>query len=327
MFDANFSYFLPYFLPSIFLLGFVSSYTDLKSHKIKNSHLLIFLLYSISVYSFLLLFNKLPISFSILLINFLIAAAIGIILYFTGLWAAGDSKLFIAYSLLIPSCRYCPLLKFPSLVLFVNIALVGTMGAIIISSKDFFSNPNVHFHRLASKENLNSLFKSIIIIFSLTWLLMRLFISIKFLKGPIIFLFLYIFYFLLYKIIEKHKKYVKEILIGMISIGIILRIIFQPQFFSSLSSVLNYFLRILKYTLFFQILRFTFLGKKDKKPKNISESKEESQIMPEHASDFNLQDLHKNSIVAFAPYMFIGALTINSPLILYVMQFLNLLRK
>jgi len=327
MTNPNFSYFLPYFLPPIFLLGFISSYTDLKSHKIKNTHLFVFLLYSISVYSILLIFNKSPIGFTSLLINFLIASAIGIILYSVGLWAAGDSKLFIAYSLLIPGCRYCSLLKFPSLVLFVNITLVGTIGAIIISSKDLFSKPDIYLHKLVSKENFNSLLKSIIIIFSLTWLIMRLFNSIKFLKGPISFLFLYIFYFVLYRIIGRYNQHSKKILTGVILTGIILRLIIQPQFFSSLSYVLNYFLRILKYTIFFQLLRFIFLRKKDKKLKNISESKEESQILPEYTIGLKTQDIYKNSIVAFAPYMFIGALTINSPLILYTTQFLNLLRQ
>jgi len=137
-------------LPVIFFIGLVTSYEDIKYGKIRNKwiilglgwgavvFLLCFIWYFIASPVSELYYSKvmhlpvdsfLPVytfNLSFLLkslVNFLTAAATGFALWRFNSWAAGDAKLFLVYSLLIPLFHYQQsyLPIFPSFILLVNI--------------------------------------------------------------------------------------------------------------------------------------------------------------------------------------------------------------
>jgi Flp pilus assembly protein protease CpaA len=89
-----------YYLLAILLVSVFISYEDFKKSVIRNKYLtllsLILLLYFIQNFSF---YAEIAKTF---LINFSLTLFITFLLYFVGFWPAGDAKLFIIYSLLIP---------------------------------------------------------------------------------------------------------------------------------------------------------------------------------------------------------------------------------
>ncbi len=111
------------FLPIIFFIGFITSYEDIKIDKIRNKWIILGLFYSLIVYSSmwaLYLLNKkslLGIKIESLLnqivqtsdkqiVNILISALVAYLLWHFKMWGAGDAKLFICYSALIPLGQY-----------------------------------------------------------------------------------------------------------------------------------------------------------------------------------------------------------------------------
>jgi len=97
-----------FFLPGIIALGLMTSYTDIKNGKISNKHILFALIYSLIVYVILIFTVEnirvdyfVELGFMLPLMLF-----IGFIIWYVGLWTAGDAKLFFAYSALIPLSVY-----------------------------------------------------------------------------------------------------------------------------------------------------------------------------------------------------------------------------
>lgn len=98
-----------WFLPGIILLGILTTYTDLKEGKIKNKHIIMALAYSFITYSILIFLSLGTIRagyFIELLIMCFLSLIIGFIVWYAGLWTAGDAKLFLAYSSLVPLSVY-----------------------------------------------------------------------------------------------------------------------------------------------------------------------------------------------------------------------------
>lgn len=97
-----------YFLPFIIFMGLVTSYEDIKYKKIRNIWILLSIVYSLTILFLVIIstqvINKSYISTFIL--NAIIAAAVGFAFWNFGLWSAGDGKLFIAYSTLVPLSVY-----------------------------------------------------------------------------------------------------------------------------------------------------------------------------------------------------------------------------
>ncbi|MBL7056500.1 prepilin peptidase [Candidatus Woesearchaeota archaeon] len=94
-------------LPAIFFIGIITSYEDIKYKKIRNKWVLSALLYSIFI--FLGIFLKIIPTNEILsraylfsyFLNLIFAFFVGILIWVTNLWSAGDAKLFMAYAVLI----------------------------------------------------------------------------------------------------------------------------------------------------------------------------------------------------------------------------------
>jgi len=111
------------FLPVIFFIGFLTSYEDIKTSKIKNRVIIFVSIYCLAIYlsawavnllvyykilnSGLGIFvNPLIWNFPKWCINLLVSAGVAYLLWHFKTWGAGDAKLFIAYVMLIPIGQY-----------------------------------------------------------------------------------------------------------------------------------------------------------------------------------------------------------------------------
>ena len=92
----------------IIILGFLTSYTDIKSRKIKNTHLLFAATAGLFAYIYLII-NQIIIPDINFGLNLLLGIGIGAVLYFTDTWGAGDAKLFAVCCLLMPTEKYSKL--------------------------------------------------------------------------------------------------------------------------------------------------------------------------------------------------------------------------
>ncbi len=114
-------------LPAILFIGIITSYQDFKCGKIKNKWIIFGIAYSLFVYLFFSLFyfgfGEINTRYLIHLgVNLLFAIFVGFSLWNLKVWAAGDGKLFIVYSFLIPLSVYASSSQswFPSLDILVN---------------------------------------------------------------------------------------------------------------------------------------------------------------------------------------------------------------
>jgi len=116
-------------LPVVFLLGVISSYTDIKDHIIKNSLVFGCIAYGILVHFF---FST---ELYLYLINLIISLAVGFGFYALRVWAAGDAKLFLAFVALLPLELYGESIipYFYSSGLFFNIFLISFLFIFFLS--------------------------------------------------------------------------------------------------------------------------------------------------------------------------------------------------
>ncbi len=98
----------------ICLVGFIVSYTDLKKGIIKNN-----IVFPAMAAAFFLNFLN-GFSFSEFFLNGILAFLLGFLLWLSGLWSAGDSKLFLAFALLFPLPFFSTASLFPAFTILVN---------------------------------------------------------------------------------------------------------------------------------------------------------------------------------------------------------------
>ena len=98
----------------ICLLGFFTSYTDLRKGLIENR-----VVFPAIGIAFALSFLN-GAGFAGFLVNGLFALLFGLVLWFAKLWTAGDSKLFLAFALLFPLSLYQESALFPSFSILIN---------------------------------------------------------------------------------------------------------------------------------------------------------------------------------------------------------------
>jgi len=123
------------FIAPLLLIGFFTSYSDIKYGKIKNSYLKIGFIYICCLYFFLFIYSQYFLHANNykyllgLLLNSSICLIVGYLLWHFNLWAAGDAKLLVIYSLLIPLETYINnyISYFPSLII-----LIDTITLIVI---------------------------------------------------------------------------------------------------------------------------------------------------------------------------------------------------
>lgn len=107
-------------LLTIIAFGAITSYTDIKLGKIKNTHIILLLITGLIVNIFIT--NTLLSSPLQTVVNSSIALLIGFTMWCMGLLSTGDAKLFLGFSLLLPITAYKHgyIQYFPSFVILIN---------------------------------------------------------------------------------------------------------------------------------------------------------------------------------------------------------------
>lgn len=110
------------FLPAVLLLGCFTSWEDFKTSRIRNQWIKRALIYAVSAYFLIGIFSlpffkkmtqTLGVDLSVLLwhfdrwcVNLTVSCVAAYLLWYHKMWGAGDAKLFICYSALIPMSQY-----------------------------------------------------------------------------------------------------------------------------------------------------------------------------------------------------------------------------
>ena len=171
---------LIYFLPAIFLLGIITSYEDTKDGKIRNKWVAAALVYAFIAYSVLITYFYFTSGINQhylieLLTNFLFAITVGFGAWYFCIWTAGDGKLFIAFSALIPLSVY----KFgyqewiPSFTLLINTFIPALLIMVISVLFKIKLNDAKNVFKSFLKEFFQpkQLFDSVIALFALFWII------------------------------------------------------------------------------------------------------------------------------------------------------------
>ncbi len=120
-------------------MGFITSYEDIRYGKIRNKWVVMAIIYAFAIYSALILLflSKGGVKSGYLIelgTNLLFSIFVGFGLWYLNVWTAGDGKLFIAYSMLIPLSSYSMGYQkwIPSFVLMMNIFFPSLLFVIIL---------------------------------------------------------------------------------------------------------------------------------------------------------------------------------------------------
>jgi hypothetical protein len=285
------------FLPAVLGIGILSSLSDIRSGKVKNSLIKKGFLYGLVVYFLLIIWTLLRNYafynsqffylklgyFPELLINVVAAFAVGIIFWKYDIWAAADAKLFALYSFLLPLTVYSyeRMPYFPSFALLVNIFFVSLLYLLFIYSlkikikrgdvKRFFSEkiPNIIREIRVSKIFdflLVCLFTFGISFFIFSWEMNKIRASasllILFYVGNFFIL------MLLGKFLNKYKK-AKIYLLAPAIIGLIVWSVFSFAPFFVLKQLLQFVFYMIIINLVFRLL--SSLGTSDLRIINVEE--------------------------------------------------------
>ncbi len=172
------------FLPGILALGLITSYEDIKIGKIRNKWTGYAFIYSLLAYAILiaysLIFESINISYMLeLFTNLAFASVLGFLLWYFGVWTAGDGKLFIAFSFMIPFDIYVLGYEkwFPSFTLLTNIFLCALLIVLLIIVSVLRIKYVKDSLKIVFKEffNLKSIIKSVASLFAIYWLIQIIF--------------------------------------------------------------------------------------------------------------------------------------------------------
>jgi len=239
------------FLPGIFIIGIMTSYTDFTLGKIRNKMIMFGLVYAFSIYMLLILFWEGILNEYVLLqtvINFLFAAVLGYLMWDVGLWTAGDGKLFTAFAALVPvflynEASYVPF--FPAM----NILINTFVPAFIFLGINLFFKSSWSKKKNSMKNTFDptQLFLLTLSLFSLSWIV-ELIIPMELMMNYFIGLFIM---FLLVTFIENNLRFdIHKLMLGIA----IIRLFFDRTYLSL--AFWKFFLLI---SVFFVILRYFIL--------------------------------------------------------------------
>jgi len=246
------------------VLGARVTYSDFKDRKIKNRDLLLGAAAGVLIYAFLLVSGRLEIG-PLFAGNMALAVVLGLCLYFTDSWGAGDAKFFIVASFLVPSYRFFPILPFSSAVIFLTAFFLSSIYFVLRSAAGIAKNPRAFSETLHLKKLANRLILSFFVLLSLSWVLSVIFQHPALRVAPVWrFIFLYLSYTVLWKISDRFRK--KIFFWASVVAGLTARFLIQPAQMSPeiLSGVV---LRITVYSLFFHLFNSIIFFDPDKETK------------------------------------------------------------
>ncbi len=237
-----------WFLPGIILLGIITTYTDLKEGKIKNKHIILALAYTIIIYSILIFSGS-----GTIRINYFIELTVmcalslitGFIIWYAGLWTAGDAKLFFAYSALIPLSvyKYGHIQYFDSTNILVN-TFVPVFLYMFVTLM-FKTNSKQKLHFLKKSFIPKQVLSMAVFLFAFGWLINIIFRIVKIPPDY------FITIFILFIITLFFEKLTSLNFFKIVLIISILRLFLDPSVFS-----LTFATRFLTLLIIFILLRF-----------------------------------------------------------------------
>ncbi len=248
------------FWPGILILGIITSYTDIRYGKIKNKTILFSIIYTLSIYFFLLFILKELTTTNYLIqttINIISALVIGYLMWDVGLWTAGDGKLFFVFAALIPlfqynEASYIPF--FPSM----NILINTFIPLFLFFFVQLMFKTSLAQKKKSLKKALNpkKLWFLLLLLFSLSWIIESLF---KLFNITLNYFFTIILFFI---IIMPLLKLLPKYLYTIFGAICILRIIFDKSLFtfqtlSSLITILLIFIFARYFLLDLGFIKFT----------------------------------------------------------------------
>lgn len=286
------------FYPIILVLGFFTSYTDLTFRKIRNKHLVFATILGLAAHIYLISHNKNFLNIT-LLSNVLLGMTIGLILYFTETWRAGDAKLFTVFCLLTPTQKYSQIFPLPAIAVFVNVFLISTLVILAYSIKQGAETKTPVFKKIFSLSTLNHLWESFIIIITLGWMAPPIIQTLIPKTTTLLYvIILYFFYHIIYTIVMKYfpPKHISYIIVGFF---FLIRLSFQPLDFIGIN-LLDTFKKTISYTFVFHSLRTILM---------MNSSKDEN-----------------SKHIPFAPLIFLGTLLANTNFLNVTMNILRTAR-
>jgi len=285
----------------IIIFGLIAIYTDIKHNVIKNTHLIFGLAYALLIHLSYAALISMHISWKLLIIDFILAFMISFLLFVKHFWSAGDAKFFIVLCMLMPHESRVPLFLSYTLYLFINISLIS-----FIAMLPWGINKSFKFAKLITlihiKREIKNFLVSILVIFSTSWIIWYFFLNIP-RVGPLIkTCFLFLFYWIITAIFEKFKNQT-YLYIFIFIIGITLRIYIEPWIFSNKEAIIQYLFLSIKFALIFSLVRLLI---KD----------------PFSAVKATPEDTTIN-----APYMVMGAILAQTPLLYWLIDKIAILQK
>jgi len=201
------------YIPALLVFGIITSYQDIIHKRIKNKYNAAALVYSFLALSGISIYIKLrgdTINWAYLrlyLSNILLSLIFGFVLFLLGIWKAGDAKLFLAYSALIPLNVFTwgNIGFFPSYILIINAFTPPFCYYVLkILSK---VKTSVILKELIQGLGLNKIIKAALYLFGVNWVirvLMQL-LNVPLQRITVLIFMLVIYYILNYANINIYK--------------------------------------------------------------------------------------------------------------------------
>jgi hypothetical protein len=328
------------FLPIIFFICSVTSYQDFSFGKIKNKWIILGLCWGLLAYGFLFLWshaafflphwiNPLTFSFALtadyilkVLINTLISFVVGYILWYFRLWSAGDAKLFVVLTFLLPLDYYSKnfFLYFPSIILLINVFLPAFVYMTISSLVEFSRGSlfllsstggvKIFLNKIKTYlvQNYLKLFKNIFLLFSILFAYQIIRVSFYHEIGFVISRSSALF-LLIFLAVNQSSVYIKRIfkkrwILTSFYLAVI-PCLFFLGYFDSFESALKLF-EIIKHSLIFSIFFIPLLYLFDYS----SQGSEQTKVMPFAVWFFVgiiVTIILKESLLSFFLHIFFGS--------------------
>lgn len=270
--------------------------SDILKKKIKNRDIVLIAAAAIFLYILFGIRGEIKISLS-LVMNPLVALAIGFLLYSRQLWKAGDAKLFALYSLLVYNNKYSSLLPLSCLVIFLNTFLISFICLVPYLVKNIIDNKNNLRKKILSPDTLSYFAMIIGITLSISWVIKPL-LSLLPLKN--VFFLEFVLIYLGYSVVFRSMNNIKGkriILVIVFLTGLILRYTIEPGSFQ-LNNLYPYLKHILQFSFLVYLIR-TVIDLEEK----------------------------INVRIPFAPFMFLGAVLAETDFLKWAMTFLTIIRR
>ncbi|MCK9573111.1 MAG: hypothetical protein M0R20_01740 [Candidatus Omnitrophica bacterium] len=240
--------------------GIITTYTDIKNGKIKNTHLIAILSIAIVIYGASITMGIFKLSLAIA-VNLAVGLLLGFILYVLGTWKAGDAKLFFLYSFLLIPNKNSYALFLPCFTLFANIFLTSFLAILPLLIKDILYHKKDFFKYMTSKRSLITFAKTWVILFSLSFFVGPLILNYAPHDNTAAFFGFILFTYLIYRLVAR-TRYI-TLLISVLIIGVILKSLFMPEIIS-LQQIADFIKYTAGYSIITLILAYILSSEKNK---------------------------------------------------------------